>query len=227
MPFYIDVSKKRILIIGGGNEAAKRSTKYAQAGAKVTVLALNFNAALQQSAARGIIRTIQSDVSNTRLVERLVSESDLVMVTLDTKEHNQTLVAIGQKTRRLVNLTNDAAATEVVVPVEEEVRGIRLAATSEGKSVHVTREALQRAARFLEEQRDLWVLFELMQELRETLRARDVPLDSRMRIYSAVYRDRRVREEAEKQNAPAAREAMYAAIDRLLRENLPDRGNEA
>jgi len=226
MPFYIDVSKKRILIIGGGNEAAKRSTKYAQAGAKVTVLALNFNAALQQSAARGIIRTIQSDVSNTQLVERLVSESDLVMVTLDTKEHNQTLVAIGQKTRRLVNLTNDAAATEVVVPVEEEVRGIRLAATSEGKSVHVTREALHRAARFIEEQKDLWILFELMQELRQTLRTRHIPLELRMHIYSAVYRDPRVREGAETQNAQAARDAMYVAVNRLLQENFTDGGNE-
>ena len=216
MPFYIEVSNKRILIIGGGTEAAKRAVKYAQAGAQITVLAMNFNADLQRAAASGTINTIQDDVSNTRLVEQLVSNSDLIMVALDTNEHNETLIAMGQRARRLLNLTNDAASTEVAVPVEQEVHGIRFAATSEGKSVHVAREALQRAACYLEGQSDLWLLFELMQELRQMLRERGVPLQVRMQIYPEVYHDARVREEAEKQNVEGAREAMHLTVNRLL-----------
>jgi precorrin-2 dehydrogenase/sirohydrochlorin ferrochelatase len=216
MPFYIDVANKRILIIGGGSEGAKRATKYAEAGAQVTVLAKHFDADLRLAVTRGAINTVKADVSDTGLVEKLISDSDIVIVALDTTEYNDALVAMGQRAHKFVNLTNDAAATEVIVPVENEVHGIRLAATSEGKSVHVAREALQRAARFLEEQRDLWLLFELMQELRQKLKTRGVPLEARMRIYPAVYWDPSLREQAERQNINGAREAMHAVVDRLV-----------
>lgn len=216
MPFYIDVAKKRILIIGGGSEGAKRAAKYAAAGAQITVLAQHFNADLQRAGSSGAINTVQADVSDTQLVERLFFNSDLVMVALDTTEFNDALVAMGQRAHRLVNLTNDAAATEVIVPIENEVRGIRLAATSEGKSVHVTREALQRAVCFLEDQGDLWLLFQLMQELRQMLRTRGISLENRMRMYSAVYWDPRLRKEAKRQDLEGAREALYAAVNRLL-----------
>jgi siroheme synthase-like protein len=216
MPFYIDVANKRILIIGGGSEGAQRATKYAEAGAQVTVLAQDFEADLRRAASAGAINTVQADVSDTQLVERLISKSDMIMVALDTTKYNDALVAMGQRAHKFVNLTNDAAATEVIVPVENEVHGIRLAATSEGKSVHVTREALQRAVRFLEEQRDLWLLFELMQELRQMLKTRGIALDTRMRIYAAVYWDPRFREEAGRLNAKGAREAMNVTVNRLL-----------
>jgi len=225
MPFYIQVSNKRILIIGGGTEAAKRARKYARAGAKVTVLALSFTEDLKDAASRGIIDTVLADVSNTQLVERFISDSDLIVVALDTSEHNECLSTIAKRAHRLLNLTNDASSTEVAVPVEREVHEIRLAATSEGKSVHVTREALDRAVRFLETQSDLWVLLDVMQELKQTLRRRGVPLEQRMRIYPAVYADRRVREEAEKQNLTGARDATNAAVNRLLDE-MPSREKE-
>jgi len=218
MPFYIEVSNKRLLIIGGGAEAAKRARKYAQAGAKVTVLALSFTEGLKGAASKGTIETVRADVSDTQLVERFISDSDLVMVALDTSEHNESLSIIAKRVHRLLNLTNDASSTEVAVPVEREVHEIRLAATSEGKSVHVTREVLDRAVRFLETQSDLWVLLDVMQEVKQTLRRRGVPLEERMRIYPAVYADRRVREEAGKQNLPGARDAANAAVNRLLDE---------
>jgi len=216
MPFYIDVANKRILIIGGGSEGVKRATKYADAGAQVTVLAKHFDADLRLAVTRGAIKTVKADVSDTGLVEKLICNSDLVMVALDTRKYNHVLVAMGQRAHKFVNLTNDAAATEVIVPVENEVHGIRLAATSEGKSVHVTREALQRAVRFLEEQRDLWLLFDLMQELRQMLKTRGIPLETRMEIYPTIYWDPHLREEAGKQNIKRAREVMYAAVNRLL-----------
>lgn len=216
MPFYIEVTNKRILIIGGGTEGSTRAAKYAKAGAQITVLAQQFDSDLQQSAAKGVINIVKAEVSDTKLVERLVSDSDLVMVALDTTEYNETLVSMAQRLRKFINLTNDATATEVIVPVENDVHGIRLAATSEGKSVHVTREALQRAVHFLEGQSDLWLLLELMQELRKMLKTRGIPLERRMRIYAAVYSDQRFREEAGKQNVAGAKEAMNAAVNRLL-----------
>jgi precorrin-2 dehydrogenase/sirohydrochlorin ferrochelatase len=216
MPFYIDVTNKRILIIGGGSEGAKRAAKYTEAGAHVTVLAKRLNRELQAAATSGAVTVVRADASDIRLVDQLIADSDLVMVALDTKEFNDALVAAAQRAHKFVNLTNDAASTEVIVPVENEVHGIRLAATSEGKSVHVAREALQRATRFLEQQRDLWFMLQLMQELRQTLRQRQIPLETRMRIYSTIYWDRRVREQAEGQNMQEARAAMYAAVNRLL-----------
>jgi precorrin-2 dehydrogenase/sirohydrochlorin ferrochelatase len=216
MPFYIEVANKRILIIGGGSEGSKRAAKYAEAGARVTVLAQNFDADLRSVISSGTIETVKGDVSDSQLVDQLINNSDLVMVALDTKEHNNALVAAAHRAGKFVNLTNDSASTEIVVPVEDHVRSIRLAATSEGKSVHATREALKRAANFLEQQSDLWLLLDLMQELRQVLRRRAIPVETRMRIYRAVYWDQRVREQALAGSVEEARAAMYAALSREL-----------
>jgi len=216
MPFYVEVTNKRILIIGGGAEGTKRAAKYAKAGARVTVLAKDFDANLQNILSAGIIETVKGDVSNNQLVDQLIDDSDLVMVALDTNEYNDALVASAHRAGKFINLTNDSTSTEMIVPVEDQVRGIRLAATSEGKSVHVTREALQRAASFLEQQSDLWILLDLMQELRQTLKRRGIPLEKRMRIYPVVYWNKSVREQAAANHIEEARTAMDTAVSREL-----------
>ena len=160
MPFYIEVKDKRILIVGGGAEGARRAAKYVKAGATVTVVAQAFSTALQRLIDKGIVEAAKVDVSDNQLVKRFVDNSDLIIVALDTRNHNDALVDVARNSHKFINLNNDSASTEVIIPVENQVHGIRLAATSEGKSVHVTREALQRAVDFLQKQDDLWCLLD-------------------------------------------------------------------
>ncbi|MFP3258060.1 MAG: bifunctional precorrin-2 dehydrogenase/sirohydrochlorin ferrochelatase [Caldivirga sp.] len=134
VPLYIEFSDKSVLIIGGGYVGTKRALKFLEAGAHVIVIALKPSSELIRASSMGNVDLVIAD-ANTFNYDRVMDKINLLVYAIPTNsELKYKLRRLASERRILFNDTTNASETEVVVPFEGEVNGIRFAVTSEGKS---------------------------------------------------------------------------------------------
>jgi len=140
LPLYIDFNGKKVLILGGGVVGFRRAKRFLEAGAHVTVYSVDF---IDEFEKLENVCLIRGDVKDLDKVRELISNSDLVVVALPTREYNETICELARSYKVLVNLANDSKNTEVLIPLERRFDDIRVTVTSEGKSVLVSREVMR------------------------------------------------------------------------------------
>jgi len=205
IPLYIEFNNKEVLIIGGGGVGTARAKKFIEAGAKVKVLSLEFSDELKKLANEGKVSLIKGDVFNERNLEKLIAESNLVVVAIPDRRINDIVEKIAKKYKTLINLANDAERTEVVVPFEGEVDGIRFAVTTEGKSGIVARKVKDLFLKVLKEDEEILPFLKAMEHLKKFMKASNVPIQMRMKLYFVISSDPEFRELIKKGEVDKAR----------------------
>lgn len=189
IPLFIEFEDKKVLVIGGGGVGTVRAKKFLEAGAKVRVLSLKFSDELKKLAEEGKVELIEGDAFNENLLEDLISDSDLVVVAIPNLKINDVVWKIAKKHKTLVNLANDAEKTEVVVPFEDEVEGIRFAVTTEGKSGIVARKVKEAFRKLLEEDEETIFFLKAMEHLKKFMKSHNIPVQLRMKLYFVISAD--------------------------------------
>ncbi len=189
IPLYIELQGKKVAVIGGGGVGTVRAKKFLEAGASVTVFSLEFSEELERMAEKGEVELVRRDVGQIDF-EELAETYNIIVVAIASKEYNDRILDVASKKKALVNLANDAAATEVVVPFEGGKDGIRFAVTTEGKSGVVARRVRDKFQKVLEEEEELFYFLDAMNYLKNYMKSHSVPVNLRMRLYSIVSSDR-------------------------------------
>ncbi len=186
LPLYIEFEGKNVLVLGGGGVGTSRAKKFLDAGANVRVLSLDFCDELLELEKRGKVELIKGNAFDDKLLEEHISWANLVTVAIPTTDMNEKIIEIAKKYRTLVNLANDAEKTEVVVPFEGEVDGIRFAVTTEGKSGVVARKVRDSIYKMLEEDEEIIYFLKAMYYLKKYMKARNIPVQLRMKLYFVI-----------------------------------------
>jgi precorrin-2 dehydrogenase/sirohydrochlorin ferrochelatase len=195
IPMFIEMNGFRVLVVGGGEEGTKKARRFSEHGAEVRVMSMDFTDQLLEMERSGRVKLIRGDACDRNLLEKLIEESDLVVYTIgDRPDIERAVEEIAKRKRKLLNLATDADRTQVVMPIEERAGDIRIAVTSEGKSTLVVKEAAERVANFLREQRDIMAMLEVMGHLKKYMKERKIPFDRRMEVYRSAFRDEKLRE---------------------------------
>jgi precorrin-2 dehydrogenase/sirohydrochlorin ferrochelatase len=195
IPMFIEMNGFRVLVVGGGEEGTKKARRFSEHGAEVRVMSMDFTDQLLEMERSGRVKLIRGDACDRNLLEKLIEESDLVVYTIgDRPDIERAVEEIAKRKRKLLNLATDADRTQVVMPIEERAGEIRIAVTSEGKSTLVVKEAAERVANFLREQRDIMAMLEVMGHLKKYMKERKIPFDKRMEVYRSAFRDEKLRE---------------------------------
>ena len=195
IPMFIEMNGFRVLVVGGGEEGTKKARRFSEHGAEVRVMSMDFTDQLLEMERSGRVKLIRGDACDRNLLEKLIEESDLVVYTIgDRPDIERAVEEIAKRKRKLLNLATDADRTQVVMPIEERAGDIRIAVTSEGKSTLVVKEAAERVASFLREQRDIMAMLEVMGHLKKYMKERKIPFDRRMEVYRSAFRDEKLRE---------------------------------
>ncbi|MGC8571196.1 precorrin-2 dehydrogenase/sirohydrochlorin ferrochelatase family protein [Caldivirga sp.] len=146
VPLFIEFSDKRVLVIGGGYVGTRRALKFSEAGAYVTVIALKPSSELIRANSTSNIDLIIADAGMFNY-SRVIGVINLLVYAIPTNTELKNRLRKMIKDRRvLFNDATNANETEVVVPFEGEVNGIRFAVTTEGKSgvaASIVRDYLQ------------------------------------------------------------------------------------
>lgn len=127
IPLWVEASRLKVVIFGGGSVGTRRARLFASAGAKVRVVAKEVSPE---------IRALGVEVKLADLSEYDPDEdirwADVVVVAVDNGPLAERLFTLAESMGKLVNDATDAARTHVVVPYFRDVEGIKVATTSEG-----------------------------------------------------------------------------------------------
>jgi precorrin-2 dehydrogenase/sirohydrochlorin ferrochelatase len=216
IPLYIEFSGKKVLIIGGGGVGTARAKKFREAGAEIRVLSLEFSKELIKLSKDENVELIKGDAFNRNLLENLISWCDLVTVAIGDLKINDTVIKLARKYKALVNLANDAERTEVVVPFEGEVNGIRFAVTTEGKSGVVARRVRDLFMETLKEDSESLYLLEAMHYLKKYMKSKDVPVQLRMKLYFVISADEEFRNLVNKGKVNEARKLAEKLVEEYV-----------
>ena len=205
IPLYVEVEGRNVLVVGGGNVGTRRALKFLEAGANVRVLSKEFSSRLvEKSREEQRLQLIRADASNPGEVESLVRWADIVVLATDNLELNRRISRLARKYGRLVNNATDASDTEVVVPFELEVNGIRVAVTTEGRAGVVARLAAERIKNLLESDVELRTLMEVMSRAKEYMKKVIGSPKKRFPIYFELADDEKLRSLARQGRAEEA-----------------------
>jgi precorrin-2 dehydrogenase/sirohydrochlorin ferrochelatase len=216
LPLFIEMQHKNVLVIGGP-VGTSRVKKFLSAGANITVLSLDFSDELKELRAEGKIKLVKGDAFDREILEALISKSDLVVVALNTQALNDRVIGLSKKHNTLVNLTNDADETEVVIPFEARVGSLRIAMTSEGKSGIVVREALRKTVNYLSKDREIHDLFNLIYYLKRYMKEAGIPIDIRMKLYFKVFNDEQFKTLVSEGKCEAAKSRLEKIVEAKTR----------
>ncbi len=204
IPLYIEFKGKKVAVIGGGGVGTSRAKKFIEAGADVTIFSLEFSDELLKLAEKNVVKLVKTDVSDIKFDE-ILADYHLVVVAIGDKKYNREIIDAARKSKTLVNLANDAEMTEVVVPFEGGKDGIRFAVTTEGKSGVVARKVRDTFQEILERDDEIFYFLQAMDHLKKYMKARQIPVNVRMKLYSAVSSDSEFRKLVSEEKIEEAR----------------------
>ncbi len=210
LPLWVEMSGRRVLVVGGGRVGTRRALMFRGAGAEVTVVGLGFSGELVERA-RGDpgLRLVEMDARDEARLEELVKWADIVVVATPSSEVNDLAWRLARRHRRWVNDATDASRTEIVVPYRLSLLGgaLEVAVTTEGRSGVVARHAKDKIRRCLEGDRELETLYEAMWRIKPVLKAL-IP-DGRRRFPVYFEAEKRVLEAIA--SGGGVEEALHAA----------------
>ncbi|MCS7121824.1 MAG: bifunctional precorrin-2 dehydrogenase/sirohydrochlorin ferrochelatase [Archaeoglobaceae archaeon] len=185
IPMFIEFSGKNVAVIGGGGVGTSRAKKFVEAGAKVTIYSLEFSEELKILEKEGKISLVKVDAKELNY-EEVLKNYDLVVVAIGDLSLNEKIVEAARKNKTLVNLANDAVATEIVIPFEGNVDGIRFAITTEGKSGVVARKVKEIFEEVLRNRKDIRCFLEVMDFIKKYMKENNIPIKTRMKVYPSL-----------------------------------------
>lgn len=185
IPMFIEFSGKNVAVIGGGGIGTSRAKKFIEAGANVTVYSLEFSDELKSLEKGGKVSLVRADAREMNYDE-ILKNYDLVVVAIGDLSLNREIVEAARKNKTLVNLANDAKETEIVIPFEGEVNGIRFAVTTEGKSGVVARKVKEIFEETLRKRDDIKCFLEVMDFVKKYMKENGVPINLRMKVYPSL-----------------------------------------
>jgi precorrin-2 dehydrogenase/sirohydrochlorin ferrochelatase len=198
IPLFIEFNGRNVLVIGGGGVGTRRAVKFLLAGANVRVLSLEFSNELMHYAEQGKIELMRGDVNNEELLRKSIEWADLVVIATNDPTINERVREVARDLRKFFNDATNAEETEVVVPFESEINGIRIAVTTEGLSGIVARRTLDKIMNFLREDEELMNMARVWYAVKSRLKEVVSDVRTRLSLYMELDNDEKFNELARK-----------------------------
>ncbi|MGC8607845.1 MAG: precorrin-2 dehydrogenase/sirohydrochlorin ferrochelatase family protein [Vulcanisaeta sp.] len=198
IPLFIEFNGRNVLVIGGGGVGTRRAVKFLLAGANVRVLSLEFSNELMHYAEQGKIELMRGDVNNEELLRKSIEWADLVVIATNDPAINERVREVARDLRKFFNDATNAEETEVVVPFESEINGIRIAVTTEGLSGIVARRTLDKIMNFLREDEELMNMARVWYAVKSRLKEVVSDVRTRLSLYMELDNDEKFNELARK-----------------------------
>ena len=174
-PIMVDLCGKRVLIVGGGETAARKAAQLQDFGAEIIVVAKELKAAFPKEASI-IVRSFQSSD-----IEDNDSDIFLVIAATDDREVNQEVSWLSKKYRIPVNVVDDEPLCSFTFPAVLRDRDVVVSVSSGGKSPLVTQYVKNKIGEALPEH--IGEINDEMGKLRKRIRASVPGQMERKQIY--------------------------------------------
>jgi siroheme synthase-like protein len=170
-PIFVEMTGRRVVVIGGGNVAEGKVAGLLTAGADVTVIAPDLTPALQ---AQHDARTFQYEAHEYR--DGDLDGFEVCFVATDDGAVNAQVAAEGKRRGIWVNAADDPANCDFILPSVVRQGDVVVAASTGGASPALARRLREDLTAFLSE--DYAPLASLLAEVRTAIRTRGLVVDA-------------------------------------------------
>ncbi|MEB3788197.1 MAG: bifunctional precorrin-2 dehydrogenase/sirohydrochlorin ferrochelatase [Desulfurococcales archaeon] len=218
-PFYIDLSGKKAVVIGGGSIGGHRARLYSEAGARVVIMAEELGKEASELVSQGKAIFIKARLpGDMAKVEDELQDAFIVTIALPDEELAKSIASLAKSRGVLVNSAVDARLGDVIIPFQADAGGLRVAVTSLGATGLAARIATEKIKNLLDNDLELRTIYEATARLKKCLKARVPSSRLRMPVYFAVIDDREFREYAMRGDLERALDRARSIALEVLRE---------
>ncbi|HUQ08817.1 MAG TPA: siroheme synthase CysG [Steroidobacteraceae bacterium] len=176
-PLFLDIAGKSVLLVGGGEIAARKFALLKDAGANVTVIAPELSEQLAAELARGALTHV------ARRFERAdVSGQWLVVAATDDREVNAEVSAAATDLRIPCNVVDDRELSSFIMPAIIDRSPVQIAVSTGGTSPVLARLIRERLETLLDG--SLGTLAAFADRWRERVKAKFADIGARRRFLS-------------------------------------------
>lgn len=182
IPLFVDCSKKRVVVFGGGDVAARKAGHFA-GQAELVMASRSFSDACKALPARFV--AIDTRDSPDSALEKLVTSAFLVIAALSDPDENNRIGRIAARRGILFN-NADGEPGDIVIPAISAGKNYTFAVSTGGESPAVARFVRQKMEADLP---GLDAMIELQHKAREALKAKSGEQAGRREVLWEIMND--------------------------------------
>jgi len=178
-PIYADISKKRCVVVGGGEVAWRKVERLMECGADVVVIGTELVGNLALLVREGKVRHIPDEYK-----KEYITDAWLVIGATDCDDVNGAVCLDSRALKIPVNIVDDPEQCDFILPSVYRRGDLAMAISTGGKSpalAKMIRKELERCYG-----PEYQVLLDIMGTLRKEIIARGNPSDENKRIFEAI-----------------------------------------
>ncbi len=213
-----DFEGKRVTIVGGGHETARKIRLFTEAGARVRLVGPAFDRDALRVAKRLRVPVVRCPAS--QVPRRAFARTDVVAVVADDRRLGRTLRPVATRRRVLFYVTDDPEVSDWLQPAVRVAPPIAVAVSTNGGSPIVARTLADRLVAEVRESDRRAVA--LQAYARNLARERIPSPGTRRFVLNRIFRDPRVTSALERGDSRGAkREAQRLILDAAKRARIP------
>lgn len=209
-PLFLRIAGQPVVVIGGGEVAARKTLLLARAGAAITLVSPALCSSLQERFERGEVRHIAEEFRPEHL-----EGARLVIAATDVESVNAWVARSAEARNIWVNVVDDREKSRFIMPAIVDRSPVIVAIGSSGDAPVLTRRLREKFEALLPA--GLGKLAKLSGELRSAVKERVVNPDERRRFWERFF-DGDIASDVLAGREQAARDSISQAIDAGLSE---------
>jgi precorrin-2 dehydrogenase/sirohydrochlorin ferrochelatase len=186
----IQVTGKKVLVVGGGEVGERKVLALIREGAHVTVASKTFTEQLVKLGRTDklILKKLGKNVSSRVL--RSLPESDLVIAATDDEQMNQMLAEKARRAKIPICVVDNPKICDFYFPATTDFGNLKIAVSTGGRSPAMASTLRRRLEKAITNEDILQV--ELQNYARNLMRAEDMNIQLRKKILYGIIKNRRV-----------------------------------
>ncbi len=178
-PVYIDISKRKCVVAGGGDVAERKVERLLECGASVVVIGNELTPNLEAMKNEEKISHIPDNYKNDYIEGAL-----LVIGATDRDEINERIYRDSKERGILVNIVDDPAKCDFIVPSVFQQGDLSIAISTGGKSPALARNLREELEQLYGH--EYRILLNIMGDIREKIISRGEPSDENRKLFESV-----------------------------------------
>lgn len=180
LPIYATLKDRPVLVIGAGEVACRKIELLLQAGAQVQVIAQHLGTEVQELVDQEVVQWWK-----TEFVEEDVNQAVLTIAATNDALLNEKVAAAGRQYHRLVNVVDDPALCQFIVPAIVDRSPVQIAISTGGAAPVLARQLRQQLEQELPSY--LGPMATLAQQYRPLVKAQLSTLSARRLFWEQLF----------------------------------------
>jgi precorrin-2 dehydrogenase/sirohydrochlorin ferrochelatase len=217
---------KYVVIIGGGNEAYRRTMAFLDAGSRILVASRSFSSGIKKLYQTKKIDLLETGIKDAEaFINQLRPKPDLLVAATNDQNLNVQLAKHAKSAGCIVYVTDNPSISDFILPALAKVGEVTIAISTSGKSPAMAKVLRQRVERMIT--REDLLQIKLQNYARTILKQRISEQKVRKKILYKILRDDHVKRLLKEEKFDEAEEVATRIIESFVANHKSQKGASA